>query len=60
MFGFIGFKGKPEVQDLALFHPVCPQRGPYEASEGFYPDHGRRKNWKGTSPAIIDTGEGFP
>jgi len=24
-------------------NPDCPQRGPYEASEGIYPGHGREK-----------------
>jgi hypothetical protein len=45
-FGCIGLKEKQGFQDLAGFHPVCPQRGPYEASEGIYPGHGHRKNWK--------------
>jgi len=28
-------------------NPVCPQRGPYEASEGIYPVMGKRKLGEG-------------
>jgi hypothetical protein len=30
---------------LPGFNPVCPERGPYEASEGIYPVVGKGKNW---------------
>ena len=29
--------------DPVRAHPVCPQRGPYEASEGTYPDRGQEE-----------------
>jgi hypothetical protein len=41
----MGFKDKKGVQELADFNPVCPQRGPYEASEGIHPVMGKGKNW---------------
>jgi hypothetical protein len=28
---------------LGAFNPVCPQRGPYEASEGIYSGYGRNE-----------------
>jgi hypothetical protein len=36
-----GSMGKPGFKILRGFNPVCPQRGPYEASEGIYPSHGQ-------------------
>jgi len=40
------FQEKSGFPDLAESHPVCHQRGPYEASEGFTPVTGE-KNWGG-------------
>jgi len=39
----MGFKDKTELKSLAGPNPVCPQRGPYETSEGIYPAMGKRK-----------------
>ena len=33
-FDYTGFKDKKGFKILQGFNPVCPQRGPYEASEG--------------------------
>ncbi len=33
----MGFKNKAGGKILSGPNPVCPQRGPYEASEGIYP-----------------------
>ncbi len=41
----MGFKDKMSFKILQGFNPVCPQRGPYEASEGIYTVMGREKNW---------------
>jgi len=41
----MGFKGKPGLGVITGLDPVCPQCGPYEASEGIYPGHRRIKNW---------------
>jgi len=41
----MGFKGKPGLGVITGLDPVCPQCGPYEASEGIYPGHGQIKNW---------------
>jgi hypothetical protein len=39
----MSFKDKLELKTLSAPNPVCPQRGPYEASEGIYPVMGKRK-----------------
>jgi len=39
----ISFKEKLGFQDHRGINPDCPQRGPYEASEGTYPGRGQEK-----------------
>ena len=39
----IRFKDKTGFKILLDFNPVCPQRGPYEASKGTYPVMGKGK-----------------
>ncbi len=36
-------------------NPACPQRGPYEASEGIYPVMGKRKLGVGKGMVVITT-----
>jgi len=52
----MGFKGKPGLGVITGLDPVCPQCGPYEASEGIYPGHGQIKNWGWARWAKILTG----
>jgi hypothetical protein len=52
-FDCLGFKGKPEFQDLAPSHPVCLQRGPYETPEEIYPGYGQRKIEWARNPVIL-------
>ncbi len=42
----MGFKNKACGKILSGPNPVCPQRGPYEASEGIYPVIGNGKKWE--------------
>ena len=46
-FDYMGFKGKTGLKFLPGPNPVCPQRGPYEASEGIYPVMGNEKTGGG-------------
>jgi len=39
----MGFKDKTGLKILPGSNPLCPQRGPYEASEGIYPVMGNEK-----------------
>jgi len=38
-----------ELKTLSGPNPACPQRGPYETSEGIYPVMGKRKLGEGKS-----------
>ncbi len=42
---YMGFKNEAGRKILSGPNPVCPQRGPYEASEGIYPVMGNGKKW---------------
>jgi len=37
----MGFKDKKGLKTMLYPNPDCPQRGPYEASEGIYPVMGK-------------------
>jgi len=47
----ISLKEKPGYQDHRGSTPDCPQRGPYEASEGIY--HGRGQEKLGVGKSIL-------
>ncbi len=42
---YMGSKNKAGRKILSGPNRVCPQRGPYEASEGIYPVMGNGKKW---------------
>ena len=44
---YMGFKDKMGLKILPGPNPVCPQLGPYEASEGIYPVMGDEKTGGG-------------
>jgi len=50
----MSFKDKLELKTLPGPNPVCPQRGPYEGSEGIYPVMGKRKLGVGNFRKMLD------
>ena len=47
-------QGETGVSRSREVNPDCPQRGPYEASEGIYPGHGQQKLGAGKFNACIN------
>jgi hypothetical protein len=56
----MGFKDKTALKILPGPNPVCPQRGPYEASEGIHPVMGKEKNWGWARIEILQRKRVFP
>jgi len=47
------FQGETGVSRSRGINPDCPQRGPYEASEGIYAGHGQQKLRVGNEFGIV-------